>query len=94
MLFRLFPLARAIPLSPSLATLRAWSGFPCHGPEHGAEATPPEPPIEVAAATVGSPSPVTQMHRDTYGIGARMFEDMWAGRGCQRDRDRRGLGAE
>ena len=69
-------------------------GGDCHGPGHEAEATPPGPPTEVAAATVGSPSPVTQMHRDTYGVGARMFEDMWAGRGCRRGRDRRGLGAE
>ena len=81
------------PRPPSLVGARTIGGGYCHGPEDEAEATPSEPPTEVAAATVGSPSPVTQMHHDTYGAGARMFEDMWAGRGCRRGRDRRGLGA-
>ena len=59
----------------------------CHGP------APETATATVVCATVGNPSPVTQAHHDTYGRGARMFEDMWAGRGCRRGGDRRGLSA-
>ena len=73
----------------------------CHGAEpqvpsvaQRVDRTPVLPSSShVVAATTGSPSPMTQLHVATYGVGARMFEDMWAGRGCRRGRDRRGLGA-
>ena len=75
------------PRPPSLAGGCDKEGGYCHGP------APETATDTVVGATVGNPSPVTQAHHNTYGRGARMYEDMWAGRGCRRGGDRRGLGA-
>src|SRR5436853_2932882 len=97
---------RLWPDRPRPATLngvRAIGGGYCHGADSSDHSTAPivdrtrnltPPPPLYAEATIASiTSPVTLHQHRLYGVGARIFEDMWVGRGCHRGRDRRGLGA-
>jgi hypothetical protein len=87
------------PRPAALNGVRAIGGGYCHGADmdhHSVAAVvdrTPDLAIYAEASVASIASPVTPSQHRMYGVGARMFEDMWVGRGCRRGRDRRGLGA-